>query len=107
MKRNFELENDIYCRGEFDSFKLYYKGTEITDICSNIAYIPRTLIAVKCGNTVHIYKPKIVYVDSIPHLEKIAMFETNGHYVYLRIKIKERTYDVDSNVQINLLRRLC
>lgn len=102
MRRDFYLENGIYCEGLFDDFKLYYNKQELTPSCSNIAYIPNTLIAIKSGTTVYVHKPKIIKVGGKISLYTIARFESRTPNAYLKVKMYDKTYIIDSNVQISL-----
>ena len=102
MRRDFTLENSIACKGEYDNFKLYYNNTELTPNCNSIAYIPKTLIAVKCDKTVYVYKPNIILDNHIPILTKLATFEVFNAFAYMKIKIDGKVYIIDSNVQISL-----
>lgn len=102
MKRDFTLENGIICKGEYNNFKLYYNNIELTYRCHDIAYIPKTLIAVKCNTVVYVYKPNIIYDIETPMLIKLATFEVFDAFANMRIKIDGKVYIIDSNVQISL-----
>lgn len=102
MRRDFTLENNIVCKGEHNNFKLYYENAELTPVCHSIAYVPKTLIAVKCDKTVYVYKPNIVLENNIPTLFKLATFEVFNAFAYMKIKIDGKVYIIDSNVQISL-----
>lgn len=75
MQRDFTLENGIHCKGEYNNFKLYYNNIELAYACHAIAYVPKTLIAVKCNKVVYVYRPKIILDNDIPILKKLANFE--------------------------------
>lgn len=102
MRRDFSLENGIVCKGKYNNFKLYYNDVELTPLCNYIAYIPKTLIAVKCDKTVYIYKPEIILNENTRSLIKLASFEVFDTFAYLKIKIDDKVYFIDSNVQISL-----
>ena len=102
MRRDFYLENGIYCKGLCDDFKLYYGKKSLTQSCLNIAYIKGVLIAVKTKQGVYVYKPKVLLVDDDYCLEKIAYFEVYNSTAYLKVKLQEHTYIIDANVQIKL-----
>ncbi len=102
MRRDFFLENGIYCKGVYNDFRLYYNDMALTPSCSNIAYITGTLIALKCGKRVYVYKPTIIENNGIYKLYQIAMFETIDSSAYLKVKIYDKLYIIDSNVQIKL-----
>jgi len=98
MMRHFPLENDIYCKGKFNKFKLYYNNKAITPFCNSIAYIPKTLIAVKSNKTIHVYKPETMAINDTNTLIKLASFKIYETCAYLNDKV----YIIDSNVQIKL-----
>ena len=102
MRRDFTLENGIICIGEYNNFKLYYNNIALTSKCHAIAYVPKTLIAVKCNKTVYVYKPNISLDEGVPTLIKLASFEVFNAFAYMKIKINGNVYIIDSNVQISL-----
>lgn len=102
MRRDFIIENGIICKGEYNNFKLYYNNIELTYTCHAIAYIPRTLIAVKCNKVVYVYKPNIIFDIETPILVKLATFEVFDVFAYMKIKINGKIYIIDSNVQVSL-----
>lgn len=102
MRRDFPLENGIYCKGIFNDFKLYYDTIELTPSCNSIAYIPNTLIALKSYRTIYVYKPKVINLNGVISLYEIAKFETKTSNAYLKIKLYDKTYIIDSNIQISL-----
>jgi len=102
MRRDFSLENGIYCKGLFNDFKLYYDTIELTPSCNNIAYIPNKLIVLKSKKIVYVYKPKIINVEVIPTLFEIAKFESKTLDAYLKVKMNDKTYIIDSNLQVSL-----
>lgn len=102
MRRDFYLENGIYCRGSFDDFKLYYETLPLTTSCNSIAYIPNRLIALKSGKTVTVYEPRVVNVNGKNLLYEIAKFESKNPNAYLKVKVHDKVYIIDSNVQISL-----
>lgn len=102
MRRDFNLENGIVCKGEYNNFKLYYNDVELTPKCNAIAYIPKTLIAVKCDKEVYVYRPNIIFDIETPMLVKLATFEAFNTLVCIKIKINSKIYMIDSNVQISL-----
>ena len=103
MSRNFfELENGISMVGPISNFQLVYDNTPVTPpSCCNLSYMPGILIAVKCDKVI-VYKPEIEIVDNVPTLVKIADFCTYNPGAYLKISIGEKSYIIDSNVQITL-----
>lgn len=100
MERNFFLENGIFCYGTHDAFRLLYKDYVLTPILSNMAYIPRKLIAVKSDSQVIVYAPKLKRNFWGYSLLKLAMFETYSTSACLKINIQGTKYIIDSNVQI-------
>lgn len=102
MMRNFPLENGIYCKGKLSKFKLYYNNKAVTPFCNAIAYIPKKLIVVKSNKTVHVYRPEIVTFNNTPTLNKLAAFKVYDTCAYLKVKIDDKVYIIDSNVQIKL-----
>ena len=102
MRRDFNLENGIYCEGEYNNFKLYYNKTELTPYCYEIRYIPGTLIAVKSKKTVYIYIPKVITENDNICLAKAASFDTINCNAYLKIKLNNKIYIIDSNVGISI-----
>ncbi len=100
MRRDFTLENGIYCKGLKNDFKLYFDTLELTPSCTKITYIPNTLLVYKSGKKVYICEPKISYASGEPKLKEIMKFEgimTNG---YALIYLHGKTYIVDYNLQI-------
>ena len=102
MRRDFNLENGIFCKGEFNNFQLYHNGISLTPKCHAIAYIPKMLIAVKSKKTVYVYKPEITTINNVIMLVKLAKFEVFDSYAYMKIKINSKVFIIDSNVQISL-----
>lgn len=100
MMRNFPLEKGIYCNGQLNNFKLYYDNKALTPVCNAIAYIPKSLIAVKSKKTVYLYIPEIVTDGDKTTLVKVASFESFDTYAYLKVKINGKSYIIDSNLQI-------
>jgi len=102
MNNIFWLENGIMFKGNFSCFKLYYNDIELTPTCHEIAYIPKTLIAVKSNNTVFAYKPIIAFYNNTYSLIKLASFDTVNCNAYLKVKISDKMYIIDSNVGVSL-----
>jgi len=102
MRYDFNLENGIICKGEYNNFKLYYNDVALTHNCQSIAYIPKTLVAVKCDKKIYVYKPTIIFDIDTPMLIKLASFKVLNVLAYMKIKINNKVYTIDSNVQIRL-----
>lgn len=102
MRRDFVLENSIICKGKYNNFKLYYNNIELTGSCNAIAYVPKTLIAVKCDKMIYVYSPNVILDNNITILIKLATFEILNLFAYMKIKIDGKVYIIDSNVQISL-----
>lgn len=100
MRRDFTLENGIYCKGLTNDFKLYFETMELTPSCSDITYIPNTLLVYKSGKTVHACEPKISYESGEPKLREIIKFEVMIPYGYALIQLHGKTYIIDYNLQI-------
>jgi len=102
MRRDFTLENGIYCKGEYNNFKLYYDNIALTPSCHEITYIPGILIAVKSKKTVYIYIPKLLAEKDNIFLAKATSFDTINCNAYLKIKLNNKIYIIDSNVGISI-----
>lgn len=100
MIRNFMLEKGIYCDGFNDNFKLYYGKIPLTENCQMITYIPKALIAVKSNDTIYVYQPLVKFTNEEVYLSKIAIFKAFDKNSYIRVKIKDNIYYIDSNAQI-------
>lgn len=102
MKRNFFLENGIYCEGEYNNFRLLYKEHVLIPSLSNIAYIPNKLIAVKSGCEVLVYDTKVTKDLNGYLLLPFASFKAYATPTLLKITIQGITYTIDNNVQIKI-----
>lgn len=102
MRRDFSLENGIYCYGMANNFKLYYNNIELTPSCHTITYIPSTLIVVKSKNIIHIYRPKVIVVGATPKLIKLASIELYTCATSITININDKIYLIDSNLKVRL-----
>lgn len=99
-KEYLSIENGIFMKGPISNFQLMYKDKTLTPHCSCLGYIKGTLIAVKCDKVI-VYRPEVEIVDGTTSLIKIAEFYTQTPGVYLKVTIGEKTYIIDSNVQIS------
>lgn len=94
-----ELENGIFMKGSISNFRLVSGDTNLTPACHRLGYIKGILVAVKCEKAI-VYKPEIEIIDDVPTLVKIAEFCTYKPGAYLKVTIGEKTYVIDSNLQI-------
>lgn len=100
MSRDFlELENGISMDGSVLNFRLMYNNQPLTPTCYRLGYMRGVLIATQCDKVI-IYKPEIKIVDNVPALVKIAEFSAYETGAYLKVAIGEKSYIIDSNVQI-------
>ena len=103
LRGNFDLENGIVCRGCNNKFYLFYDEVAITPCFSAISYMPKKLIAIRCGNVVIVYSPEVSEVQERDYvLKEIATFKCCNDNAYLKVKLGESTYIIDKNVQISL-----
>ena len=100
MRRDFFLENGIYSYGEFNNFSIYYQNFELASNCSNIAYIPNTLIAVKRKNIIYVYKTDLLFTGNFPELLELAKFESILPYTCIKLLIRGKNYFIDSEAQV-------
>lgn len=100
MRRDFPLENGIYCKGLINDFKLYYNAIELTPNCNNMAYIPNTLIAVKSSTTIYVYEPKTIDIGGFPLLRKIANFESKSPNAFLMVNVSDKAYIINYKLQV-------
>ena len=102
MRKEFFLENEIYCKGTTHNFHLYYTNIKLTPALDDIIYIPKTLISVMSEKNILVYKPKIVLVDNVPTLYEIARFKPLSPNAYLKVILNNKAYIINSNMQITL-----
>lgn len=100
MRKDFSLENGIYCRGLTNDFKLYFNSIELTPSCSDLRYLPNTLLVYKSGKTIYICEPKISYASGEPKLKEIMRFEGKMPNGYAFIYLHGKRYIIDYNLQI-------
>lgn len=105
MRRDFYLEEGIYCKGLINDFKLYYDTIELTPSCSKISYMPNDLLVYKTGNTIYICEPKISYAGINPKLIEIMHFESNVSVAYALVCLHGESYIIDRNLQISFYRK--
>lgn len=102
IRRDFELEKGIVCKGFIHNFSLYYNDVALTPECDAIAYIQNKLIAVRSHGVVTVYLPEIHEIESEYVMPRIACFKCYRNNAYLKVNLGDSTYIIDSNVQIKL-----